>query len=144
MRQGLYDRTPKATPEWKRRWPNFLPKELCCKCGGQYCNGSYYQDDPSMDALQQLRYDMNAPLFITSGHRCIEWNRIQKGAKNSRHLWIAFDIRLAGHDRFKLRERALAVGFNGIGTAMTFLHVDIRPVPATWDYGPASKAYWTR
>lgn len=144
MKEGLYY-SIKSIKDWDSdRWPNFLPQELCCKCKGRYCRESYWHDDESMDALQELRKRMGKPLFITSGHRCPDWNRIQKGAPASSHLKIAFDIRLAGHDRFDLRDNALAVGFNGIGTAMTFLHVDIRPRATSWDYGAASREYWAQ
>lgn len=123
------------------RWPDFLPRELACKCGGKYCDGAYWHCPDFLDALQALREEMAAPIAVTSGHRCGRWNAAVGGAPRSRHLKIAADVRIAGHDRFKLRDAAVRRGFTGIGLARTFIHLDRRAVPATWYY-EGSEPLW--
>lgn len=122
------------------RWPNFTPEELACK----HC-GEYYHDPNFLDRLQALRIRWGAPLIVNSGHRCEAHNKAVGGAKNSRHRFIAVDIRTTGYDlaeRRQLYALATAVGFTGIGRAETFLHVDNRPGKLTeWFYGDSHK-HW--
>lgn len=127
------------------RWPNFTPEELACKCNGRHCGGEYYHDPNFLDLLQALRIRWGAPLIVNSGHRCVAHNKAVGGAKNSRHIFIAADIRTTGYDlaeRRQLYALATAVGFTGIGRAKTFLHVDNRPGKLTeWFYGDSHK-HW--
>lgn len=140
---GLYARYQAAEKFWDgKRWPNLVPSELACKCGGKYCEGSYYHDPRFLDRLQAMRNGVGKPLIINSGHRCERWNTVQKGSKSSRHKTIAADISTDGHDRQELLVEALAAGFTGIGFGLRFLHVDTRKTPARWDYGAASRKAW--
>jgi hypothetical protein len=50
---------------------------------------------------------------------------------------------LAGHDRFALRAAAIGLGFNGIGMARRFLHLDRRAQMANWYYA-GSRSLWLR
>lgn len=130
-----------AEIEW--RWPHFSAQELSCKCGGKFCDGEYWHDEEFLDALEALRADLGVPLVINSGHRCPEHHKTVSKARYSRHLKIAADISLKGHDRYALRDSARRHGFTGIGQGASFLHVDRRAVPATWMY-PGSGAHWAQ
>lgn len=116
------------------RWPNFSVAELACRCGGRFCDQAYWHDAEFLDHLQSLRDQIGRPLFITSAHRCAQWNAYVGGAPRSRHKQLAVDIALSGHDRGELYRKSRALGFTGLGLAQTFLHLDRRRVPATWFY----------
>ncbi len=124
------------------RWPHFSIAELACRCGGRFCGGEDWQGAAFRDGLEQMRANMGAPLFITSGHRCAGWNAAVDGAPLSMHKQLAADIRLAGHDRFALLSAAERAGFAGFGLARSFLHIDRRARPARWFY-PGSETEWT-
>lgn len=123
------------------RWPNFRAHEFACKCGGRFCKGEYWHDPDFLDRLQAMR-NVLGPLVINSGHRCALWNAAVDGAPRSRHKTIAADISLMGHDRHAVLNAARSAGFNGLGLAQTFLHVDRRSIPATWYYGQKSRNLW--
>jgi hypothetical protein len=130
--------------DWLDRWPNFLPEELACNCGGRFCDGAYHHDEAFLDALQALRNDVGRPLKINSGHRCARWNAAVGGAPMSQHKRLAVDISLDGHDRHALEANAIAHGFTGIGRGLAFIHLDRRAVPTSWNYGAASRAAWSQ
>tara|TARA_Y100001001_G_C7959909_1_gene292138 strand:- start:487 stop:906 length:420 start_codon:yes stop_codon:yes gene_type:complete len=123
------------------RWPHFSPRELACKCAGQFCEGEYWHDSKFLDSLETLRARVGGPLFINSGHRCEGWNAEIGGAPQSRHLEMAVDISLIGHDRFALLSAAEELGFTGIGLGRNFLHLDRREQPARWYY-KRSRSKW--
>ncbi|MFN7163854.1 MAG: D-Ala-D-Ala carboxypeptidase family metallohydrolase [Hyphomonas sp.] len=114
------------------RWPHFTPLELACKCPARGCRGEYWHDPVFLDGLEALRAAAGRPLRINSGHRCSVRNHLAGGAPRSRHRRIAVDIALRNHDRHALMEAAAGCGFTGIGRGRTFLHLDRRPIPATW------------
>lgn len=151
MKDGLHAKVSEfiaTIPAGAWRWPHFTPLELACKCKGQCCEGEYYHDPDFLDGLEAIRaalashYGEERPIRINSGHRCKDWNKRVGGAVNSRHLDIAADIGLAGHDRFAVRTAAEAAGFKGIGLATNFLHVDRRQRAAVWNYGLESQRAW--
>ncbi|MEM7007368.1 MAG: D-Ala-D-Ala carboxypeptidase family metallohydrolase [Pseudomonadota bacterium] len=125
------------------RWPHFSAGELACRCRGRFCRGAYWHDEGFLDALERMRADVGAPVIITSGHRCAQWNAVVGGAPRSQHKTVAADIRLVGQDRQKLKTAAERAGFSGLGLARTFLHVDRRARPAQWFY-KGSEALWMR
>jgi len=127
----------------KWRWPHFSVAELACRCGGRFCDGEYYHDTEYLDALEKLRAKIGKPLIINSGHRCAQWNAAVGGAPRSMHKTLAVDISLIGQDRHLLLAEARALGFNGIGMARTFLHLDRRAVPAHWFYTGAKELWQT-
>ena len=48
-------------------YPNFTPKELACKhCGAEGITSAM------MDILQSIRAEMAAPIFLSSGYRCVK------------------------------------------------------------------------
>lgn len=124
-----------------RDWPLefFAPAELASKG-----DGSLKLVLSAGLALDELRRRLGEPVVLTSAYRDELHNARVGGAPLSRHKWgDAFDIRLAGLDRWRVLAIARAVGFTGIGYARSFLHVDGGP-PREWDYGKGSRATWKR
>ncbi len=125
------------------RWPHFSVAELSCKCAGKHCQSEYFHDPSFLDALEDMREDLKAPLIINSAHRCEGWNKSVGGATRSQHLGIAVDLSLENHDRFAALDAAKARGFTGLGLGESFLHMDRREKPATWYYR-RSRTLWMR
>lgn len=139
--EGIYAKAPLPNALWEDRWPNFTADEFACKHCGQYVHKVKF-----LDKIQALRYLVDKPLKINSGHRCKIHNAIVTGNPNSRsqHLNIAADIDLAGHDRHLMADLARNLGFTGIGFGKNFLHVDVRDGPLkTWPY-PGAGDSWKR
>lgn len=138
---GIYAKAPLPHALWEDRWPNFTAAEFACKHCGQYVHSAKF-----LDKIQALRFLIDKPFKINSGHRCKIHNAKITGNPNSRsqHLNIAADIDLTGHDRHEMANLADSLGFTGIGFGKTFLHVDLRPGPkVTWFY-PDSKESWKK
>lgn len=138
-------KTTSAVPWDQDRWPSFKASELKCRCapGDGGCAGEYFHDVRFMDALQNLRDRLGAPVRVTSGRRCTFRNRKVGGATKSQHMVaIAADIPFDKHDPVTLARAAVAAGFTGIGFGATFLHVDMRPARVGFHY-PNGKAAWT-
>jgi zinc D-Ala-D-Ala carboxypeptidase len=90
--------------------------------------------------LDELREACGFPFIITSGYRSPS-HSIEKRKKAGKHAQgIAADIKAAnGYQRYKIVEEAIKMGFNGIGVARTFIHVDSRicgadKAPVMWCY----------
>lgn len=83
-----------------------------------------------LDAARDLA---GVPFKITSGYRIeADIERLRKAgykvSKNSSHLkGLAADIACNTEIRYNMLESLLKVGFNRIGIADTFIHVDIDP-----------------
>jgi uncharacterized protein YcbK (DUF882 family) len=79
--------------------------------------------------LDEAREIADTPFVINSGYRTDSHNNYVGGKSNSSHLkGMAVDIRC--HDdasRSKIIEALIKVGFNRIGVAKTFIHVDNDP-----------------
>ena len=136
--KGMHkDTTLLFTDAWKERWPNFHPKEFACKCCGRY-----FHDPSFLDKLQALRFLVDKPFSINSGHRCVKNNKAQGGAPRSQHLRIAVDLALRNQDRFMIAELANTYGFS-IGYGATFIHLDLRPNKTHWYY-PGSEEFWKK
>jgi len=88
--------------------------------------------------LDELREACGFPFIVTSGYRDPKGHPIEKRkARPGTHAQgIAADIRVSGGaQRRKVVEKAIELGFNGIGVAKTFVHVDIRQTaPVMWSY----------
>ncbi|MGG5825949.1 YcbK family protein [Aeromonas salmonicida] len=116
---------------------SFTAKELRCKC--KLCNQNKpHQVTPdALGRLQQLRDRVNRPLAITSAYRCPMHPEEAKKASPGQHAkGTAFDIAVAdGSQRMQIVKAAIELGFNGIGIAKTFVHVDCRSgIPVIWTY----------
>ena len=93
--------------------------------------------DPEFIAkLQALRDVWGKPMLVSSGARCATWNAIIHGAAQSQHLLgKAADIVFPdARDIPKFVALAEKLGFGGIGTGLTFVHLDSRDGHARWTY----------
>ena len=83
-----------------------------------------------LDAARDLA---GVPFKITSGYRIeADIERLRKAgykvSKNSSHLkGLAADIACSTEIRYNMLDSLMKVGFNRIGIADTFIHVDIDP-----------------
>tara|TARA_R110000803_G_scaffold63443_5_gene124146 strand:- start:9203 stop:9529 length:327 start_codon:yes stop_codon:yes gene_type:complete len=79
-----------------------------------------------LDKLDQARELANIPFHINSAFRTKEDNDRVGGKHNSSHLWgLAVDIKVTdSRTRFIVLSALISVGFNRIGIADTFIHVD--------------------
>lgn len=126
------------------RWPNFVPEELtpagqlslaCPHCG------EFYFDPWMLDGIQFIRFEVNKPVIVNSGHRCRLHNLRIGGAEYSRHLRVAWDISIRKHDPLQIYQAAADYGFSSFGFYGTFLHVDDRP-GRRW-FSKEGKKLWT-
>ena len=86
-----------AEDDWWRSIRYFSPEEFACKCK-TYCGGYPAQmERRAVELAEQARVHFGKPGTVVSGLRCGEWNRLQGGVKNSRHLrGKAVDLRIRG------------------------------------------------
>ena len=87
--------------------------------------------------LDELREACGFPFKITSGYRSPSHSIEARKAKPGTHAQgIACDIYVSGgSQRHTIIKEAMRLGFNGIGVAKTFIHVDIRETtPVAWQY----------
>jgi len=84
-------------------------------------------DKKILDMLDEVREIYGKPIRINSGYRTIRHNAKVGGKANSSHLkGLAVDIACStSGDRYNLEEALKSVGFNRIGLAKSFIHVDI-------------------
>lgn len=94
-------------------------------------------DPEFIHKLDDLREACGFPFVITSGYRDpshpVEARKFKPGTHSS---GIAVDIAVnSGAQRRLLVQKALELGFTGIGVADTFVHVDTRTTrPTMWTY----------
>lgn len=88
-------------------------------------------DDGNMDQefllkLDRAREVAQIPFVINSAWRSVEKNKKVGGKSNSSHLkGLAVDISVTdSRSRFIVLKALIQVGFNRIGVAKTFIHVD--------------------
>ena len=87
--------------------------------------------------LDELRELCGFPITITSSYRTEAYNKKIGGAAKSKHLLgIAVDLSCKNsQQRYKIVEEAIKIGFNGIGVAKTFIHLDTRLTDGViWTY----------
>lgn len=135
---------PIAGAPWDvKRWPNFTPVKIACKCCGEV-----YIDVAALDALQKLRDLLGGPIKIDSGHRCDRRNRQIGGAPHSVHRQLAFDIALGPYTRGSILALARDAGFKRFGLMQSALHIDTHALDPhhaeIWTYGPESREAWAR
>ncbi len=124
----------------KNLWPyirNFKRDEFACKCGTEP-DSADLMSPRVVFALDALRGLLNRPMVINSAYRTAAWNKAQGGAPASAHLMgEAVDIsteRWSVDDKRDLLLYARKLGFNGVGVARSFIHLDIKPRVASWRY----------
>jgi len=110
----------------------FKPEEFNCSHSG--ANG---MSRDFIIRLEHLRAACGFPFVITSGYRSVDHPVEAKKAKAGTHAQgIAADIKVtSGAQRFIIVQKALELGFDGIGIANGFVHVDTRQTtPVMWTY----------
>ena len=91
-----------------------------------------------ISALQQLRDRVKVPITVTSGYRCMAYNRKVGGVRNSLHVsGEAADIHVHGMTPKEMYGHALMIpdfkdGGIGIYVDRKFIHVDVRDNAARW------------
>ncbi len=120
---------------------NFSLREFHCRCHSGRCHMTLVHPR-LVESLQTLRELLARPLLLSSGYRCISYNRIVGGRARSYHTrGMAADV-LCPHPEH-LEELAEQVGgipsIGGIGIypLRRFVHLDVRPrlkdgLPERW------------
>lgn len=103
---------------------HFKLEEFTCN----HCGVGGVTDEMS-DMLNKAREILGEPIVLTSAYRCPYWNEHEGGSPTSSHLTgHAVDIKCSDAAyRFKLIASLMEAGFNRIGIAGSFIHVDIDP-----------------
>lgn len=103
---------------------HFSDGELDCHCG---CGKTVAPE--LLIRLEALREKLGQPVPINSGARCDTYNRQVKGEQQSFHLrGQAADVACVDSVfRSRVLRAAIELGFNGIGIAEKFVHIDLRP-----------------
>jgi len=95
-------------------------------------------DKRLLEMIDKARGIYGKPMRVNSGYRTKSHNRKVGGVDSSSHLkGLAIDVAcVKSNDRFKMLNALLEVGFNRIGVASTFIHVDI-------DKNKSKNVIWT-
>ena len=99
--------------------------------------GNNEMSEEFLEKLDDLRHECGFPFIITSGYRDPSHSIEARKAKAGTHArGIASDIRINnGSQAYAIIKHAQSMGFNGIGVAKTFIHVDTRDTtPVVWCY----------
>lgn len=99
--------------------------------------GENRMDVTFLRRLDDLREACGFPFIVQSGYRSVLHSVEAKKEKPGTHTkGIAADIRVTGGaQRRLLVQKALEMGFTGVGVAKSFVHVDIRKTtPVLWCY----------
>ena len=109
---------------------NFSRSEFACK-GTNCCGHSAPVQPELISALQGLRDQLNLPLSITSGFRCIRHNESVGGADRSFHtLGMAADVAcpdgMTAEDLAQAAEAISAFQQGGIRIYPSWVHLDVR------------------
>lgn len=116
---------------------HFTSIDLDCKCTRPECKETLVDED-LCEALDLL-WEESGPFKINSGFRCASHNAEIGGEKNSQHLLgKAADCQsltgLSGNALARYAEEVYLFQNGGIGIAATWVHLDVRDVPARWSY----------
>ena len=103
------------------------------------CCGANEMKTEFVERLDRARDLAGVPFRINSGYRCREHNKAVGGKPSSSHLigWAADIACLTSSARLKIVRALLDVGFDRIGVAKTFIHVDsdpTKPPGVMWTY----------
>lgn len=115
----------KAKLDWK--YKHFTPQEVM------------NLQPELISKLEEARELAGIPFVINSGYREKGHNEEVGGTEDSAHLYgLAADIRARNsHERMKIVKAAIKAGFDRIGVAKTFVHLDIdssKPPIVLWLY----------
>lgn len=106
----------------------FSREEFDSKSEGEEGTGDNMQER-FLDSLHHARIIAGVPFVINSGYRTAAHNAKVGGVPNSSHTkGYAADIRTRNNEeRYKILSALVRVGFDRIGIAKTFIHVDSDP-----------------
>jgi uncharacterized protein YcbK (DUF882 family) len=98
--------------------------------------GENHMDPDFLERIELLRHRCGFPFHITSGYRSKDHSLESKKERPGMHSrGRAADIAVkSGYERHKIVKEAMNLGFNGIGVADSFVHVDTRKSPVIWVY----------
>jgi len=113
----------------------FTETEFKCNCG---CDIAVV-DAEFLNMLNVARWKYVWAIHVVSGYRCEAWNTTVGGSWTSSHLkGLAADIEAIGSaNRMQLVSALVYAGFNRIGIAERFIHVDHdpdKPANVLWLY----------
>ena len=115
---------------------NFSAYEFTCKGGNLCCGGSVPMSERLLEGLQELRDLIGRPVIVSSGFRCLKYNRRLLSSDSSQHtLGRAADIWVRDMDPNTLASYAEQIEHfrnGGIGIYNTFVHVDVRRDISRW------------
>jgi len=102
-------------------------------------NSGVNMDGEFLTKLDNARAISSIPFKITSGYRTEAHNKAVNGVSDSSHMkGHAADIAVgSGSDRWTVVNALIRSGFNRIGIAKTFIHVDddpSKPSNVIWTY----------
>jgi len=91
-----------------------------------------------LNMIDKARELYGKPIVVTSGFRTESHNKKVGGVSSSSHLkGLAIDVAcVRSKDRFEMLTALIEAGFNRIGVASTFIHVDI-------DKNKSQNVIWT-
>jgi len=113
---------------------HFSKSEFECKCG---CGTDFEVSPKLLYILEELRFKVATPIKVTSGFRCLEYNRSPAVGSNdnSQHpKATAADIQVKGRTPTEIADLAEEIldGEGGLGRYKTFTHIDARTGKARW------------
>lgn len=92
-------------------YPNFTPDELACK----HCKAQGITPE-MMEILQSIRTELDKPIFLSSGFRCVKHPVEQEKATPGEHTYgFAVDILCHSDRALQLIKMAQERGVNRIG-----------------------------
>lgn len=125
----------------KQLTKNFHRKEFDCKDGTKVPDELKSNLIKLAVNLQKIRDTINTPIVINSGYRTESHNKLEKGAKFSRHLTAeAADLKqnkLTPLEFYELLEKLMDNGDieqGGLFLYNTFVHYDVRGIRARGNY----------
>ena len=100
-------------------------EEFRCQCGGRYCNGFPAEPDEKLVRLaDDVRGHFGKPGHRSSGLRCTQWNSIQGGVSNSKHMYgKALDFRIEGKSSSQVLDYVLSLSGVNYAYAIDSQHV---------------------
>ena len=116
-----------------RETKNFKEHEWNCK----HCGKAHEMQSHVMQAVQDLREAIGAPLVLTSAWRCKDHpSEAKKKSPGQHNKGTAVDIAVSsGAMAYKLIVMGLELGATGFAYGDGFVHLDWREsTPVTWRY----------
>ncbi|UYD72138.1 D-Ala-D-Ala carboxypeptidase family metallohydrolase [Vibrio phage vB_VpaM_VPs20] len=122
-------------------WKNFTDNDLRCQETGEWNDHPAFI--PFMDMVQELRTEMGFPFYVTSGYRSPKHSIEARKSKPGSHSRAAIDFRVTTAQSWLVVERAMQMGFKGIGIKKSnvagccIIHLDADPertVRRMWGY----------